>query len=258
MSRMKFAPPSDVQNDFVQHLSSLLDIYQGHLQGKLWSHEETSETVHTSATNTPPHAGNDAPSQAGSPVPAQDTKPAPDDGDAERAAAPNNDAELDDDHETILPPIIPYLPIPGHKNENPDDYKWYIIEQQQKESNIFPSSVKKGAYVLVDTRSKRASDLAITHSRRVSERMIILSHEETTKQNGRITVKPAYITQGYPRIFLGLIDGSAQPQTQTDNIPVTLSKDLQKISIHIQAILGIVIGFWLPGDNPQNESQEPS
>ncbi|MCP5096679.1 MAG: hypothetical protein GY943_14090, partial [Chloroflexi bacterium] len=101
LSRMKFAPPSDVQNDFVQHLSSLLDIYQGHLQGKLWSHEETSETVHTSTTNTPPHAGNDAPSQAGSPVPAQDTKPAPDDGDAERAAAPNNDAELDDNHETI-------------------------------------------------------------------------------------------------------------------------------------------------------------
>lgn len=249
LSRIKFAPPSQAQNEFVMLLSELLQHYQGTLHHKLWPEEKADDpadalTASTADTVTPP--------QVTPPYPAaslaNETAVPP--------TEPAGDTNTQTDTAAAPPPIVTYptetTPIPDHEYVGAD-YEWYLIEKQP-EPNIFPEIVQKGTFVLVDKSAKNADALMHSQSKAARERIIILANEELGGQNGRITVRPVRRTQHYPRIYLGLLNsnepnpiaGFEQTPAQPDNFSVTLSHENRQMLIQLNAILGIVRGFWTP------------
>jgi tetratricopeptide (TPR) repeat protein len=228
LPRIKFAPPSHTQSEFVDGLTAHLQRMQALAHKKLWPEKEAPETAVASRSATP-H---------------QDTRPNfEDEREGETAVAT---APQDNNGSQTPPPIVNYdtqtTPIPEHQYVG-SQYEWYLIDSQP-ESNFFPADVQKGAWVLVDKNPNLLT----------GELVLILANEALNGQNGRITVTPVRKKTAYPRIYLGWLENADYSNLLTDDqivprpdqLAVTFSPETEQILVKLQEILGVVIGFWLP------------
>ena len=230
LPRIRFALPAHYKDKVYASLAKHVETYQTMLREQMWPEEEEPETAVSPAPISEPEPITE-------PIPAQPTPVFAD-------AQPEPPAE--DTEDTIAaPPIINYetetTPIPAHQYLG-EQYEWFLIDKQP-ESGFFPLDVQQGGWLLADKEP----------SLRSGELVLVKGREDYRELNGRlITVSPVR-SRTATRVYLAWLDHTPQITT-SDNQPhesniqfhITISPDLEQLTISRDDIVGIVVGFWLP------------
>ncbi|KAA3659895.1 MAG: hypothetical protein DWQ04_20930 [Chloroflexi bacterium] len=234
LPRVRFALPAHYKDKVYDSLAKHIETYQSMLREQMWPEEDEEE-----APLSPPPTISEPTTEPITPVPAQPT-PVFADGPSEPA--------VEEKPEIIAaPPIVNYetetTPIPAHQYLG-EQYEWFLIDKQP-ESGFFPLDVQQGGWLMADKEP----------SLRSGELVLVKGREDYRELNGRlITVSPVRARTA-SRVYLAWLDRTPKITTSDNSPPhennnvqfhITISPDLDQITISRDDIVGIVVGFWLP------------
>lgn len=212
LSRLKLAPPSASQDQFIERITTALAEAQEALREKLWPPDEP-EPGKMATHETPPPETNEPPAAA----------------------------EASEEAASVPLPIITLSNGQRHSpiaalNTTSMSHRWY--EVLESEDDFLPY-IRKGAWLVVDTQ--------VQGDYKLGDLIIIGGNDEDLA--GSVPVRPFIHTPPFNRIILSKVQftGSFTPTgafTRDRGGNVTLILETGKGTIQTNNVLGIVIGVW--------------
>lgn len=232
LSRVRWSPPSEGQEKFVEEIGKALAKVQEELREKLWPPDERE---------SPPRPQAEAQASRQNDTRPENVATAERDDTATTNQEPSSPRETAD---SVPKPVIAIAnshhsatPVPGHENSS-EHYQWYQVINRD---DAFLSDIPEESWLLVDVEGNVEQPPASK---------LFLVGSDGNDIEGSVIVRPHNVTPPFSRIYLACLDPDSTVEgasfvrdMKTGKVKLLTAKG--RPPILTDKILGSVVGVWL-------------